>query len=90
MLKKSLQPVCIVSALNSSCFIKITGGKMNFFKSGSDILPTDITDRAHTEKYRNEGGQSSGISCHGKYLRGYNGFCLCNARNEHARSHFRS
>jgi len=56
MLKKSLQPVCIVSALNSSCFIKITGGKMNFFKSGSDILPTDITDRAHTEKYRNEGG----------------------------------
>ena len=28
---------------------------MNFFKSGSDILPTDITDRAHTEKYRNEG-----------------------------------
>ena len=60
MLKKSLQPVCIVSALNSSCFIKNTGGKMNFFKSGSDILPTDITDRAHTEKYRNEGGSIVG------------------------------
>jgi len=31
MLKKSLQPVCFVSAFNASYLIKITGGKHEIF-----------------------------------------------------------